>query len=1716
MKKTYFIFRCWAIFAIAMCSYGLASAQTHITDRAGLAAISGSGNYILDNDIDLSGSNWTPLGNFTGTLDGNGHVIYNLTINDLDMAAFFSTISGNALVKNLGFEKASVTDATHARTAIVAAFLKGSAVIENCYIANSYIKGRWCTGSFVGRATEITDGGNAAIRNCYSSACITVPYHSENAGMTGGIIGNIYDGNKIIVENCYFSGIIDKDPTTVKTEGSIAGIAGWIGKDETQTISGYTVQNNVNLSPYLLSDDGKNRISSVRGGGNGDNDPTPGPNYSLSATVVDVYNAWGSSAIVTTGAAANKDGANIPGGDANAKTQSFYETTLGWDFDNVWTIDENNIYPVLQWTAATRPYFVVRKDAVSITGDETADLKKYIFSGRGLSLTFTSESDKVIINNGLVSIAQPIAAVEKVTVSVQEGSLTDRYSLEITLLPEYITIAVPEDLNRLRTAPSAKYILTADLDLSGTENFTPIPNFAGVLDGDGHIISGLSINAGTATNSDLTAFIAKTSDGAVIKNLGFENANILSCGSRVAVVVGRIEGSATIENCYVANSAVSGRWCVGSIAGRIQTTGKVLIRSCYSSAYITIPEITGQGTGQAGGIAGNIFTGSNSVVENCYFSGIIHRTSYDGMINATEGQVAGIIGWIGKDGDQGITGYAIQNNVNLAPYLLNDYGKHRISSTRSDEAVNDPAPGPNYSLSTTVVSGYNDWGNTSAIVTSGAGTSKDGANIPNGDAAAKTAAFYTGLGWNFDDVWTIDENNSYPRFKSADQTRPHFVVPQTQISLTSETPVNLSSYIFSGRGLPLTFTSESDKIIINNGVVSLAQPVLTEETVTVSVREGALTPVHTLEINLVSDILVVTLLSSDDSSLKIKLNRPVQLTAANFTLQNVTGNSPVAITSVGQRGEEYTLEAGLPAGAVYSLTIAKEGYDFGEPLRFDKSGGRTPSGQPIDREALVKRHTVHLDNLSQDELPQVGNGEIGFSIDATGLQTFYGNTMSHWSWHTVPCPPELYTGYDKPHDALKLQQYSYNGRQLGLRTTSSGQTALYNWIRENPHRFNLGRLRFLLTKNDGTQISAGDVKDVDQTLDLWRGVITSRYTIEGVPVSVETCVEPAGGELAVRVTSPLITMERLKVEWAFPYGHHGNSGADWTKPEKHRSTLSQRDNRLEVVREMDDMQYYAVLACETEAALSEPSAHTFVVAPGKQSDTFAFTVHYSPGYTDNLPAVDAAFAASEEGWENFWRSGGAVDLSESADARWEELERRIVLSQYLLAVNSSGSLPPQESGLFSNTGEWNGKFHLEMHWWHDAHYALWGRFSLFEPSLQYYRDALPKARELAQSQGFKGARFVKMSGPDNEDAPSFTGPLIIWQQPHPIFYAELEYRLNPSREVLEKWQGVVQETADFMADFAYYDSSTDRYVLGPPMASVPENTNYSTTKNPAFELSYWHTGLRWAQIWRQRLGLEREEHWDEVMEKLSDLPVQDGLYLQQEGMTNTYTGMNYEHPSLIGPGGMLPYNGADRETVKRTVAKVWDVWQWDRCWGWDFPMMAMAAARNGWQSIAIEALLHPSAKNAMNRVGLSTGGPYPYFPANGGLLYAIALMSAGWDDAPDVSAPGFPNDGVSWKVRYEGLSKAPESFETIGTGIRNPAVSGSNIIVYPNPARQTVCVQSSSPVKNMRIYNLQGVNVANSKGMKKEIDVSALPGGVYQVKIETDKEVVVKKILVGN
>lgn len=685
--------------------------------------------------------------------------------------------------------------------------------------------------------------------------------------------------------------------------------------------------------------------------------------------------------------------------------------------------------------------------------------------------------------------------------------------------------------------------------------------------------------------------------------------------------------------------------------------------------------------------------------------------------------------------------------------------------------------------------------------------------------------------------------------------------------------------------------------------------------------------------------------------------------------------------------------------------------------------GGLAAGERIRRRSLVERHNPAHQGFAPEAPLSVGNGEFAFTADATGLQTFpelYAQsvplcTQSQWGWHSFPLPKGLSVS------DFRLELYDTYGRKVGYPTSARGQEELYRWLRENPHRLHLGRIGLLLRNAQGEPARVGDIHDVRQTLDLWTGVLASSFLFDGRQVRVQTCCHPGRDALAVRIESPLIREGRLAVVIEFPYGSPEMAAAEWTRPQAHLSEPHPASpRRLDIRRELDSDSYWVSLGWEGEAEVRREGPHRFLLVPSR-TDRLAFLCLFAPGReAASLPTVAAVFEASARHWPRFWSEGGAIELEGSRDPRARELERRCVLSQYLTAIQCAGSMPPQETGLTLNS--WYGKFHLEMHWWHAAHFPLWGRAHLLERSMDWYRRILPEARRKAREQGYTGARWPKMVGPEGRDSPSPVGPLLIWQQPHPIALAELCYRARPTRETLERYRELVFESAEFMASFAVRDETRGRYVLGPPVIPAQENHPPRETWNPTFELEYWAHGLTLAQLWRKRLGLPPEPRWEQVRNGLAELPVRDGVYLAHENCPQSYTERNRDHPSMLAALGMLPGRKADRETMRRTLHKVLAVWQWEHTWGWDYPMIAMTAARLGEPETAVHALMMETPKNrwaANGHVWQRPNLPL-YLPANGGLLAALALMAAGWEGGPRAHAPGFPRR--DWTVVWEGLS----------------------------------------------------------------------------------------------
>ena len=195
-------------------------------------------NCTLAADIDLTGTEWTPIPNFAGTFDGNGKTITGLTINQsaTDNVGLFAFIDDVGTVKNLKLDEVNVTAKSNAGA--IAGVNRGT--IENCSVSgkvagssdNSYVGGivGW---NYVGTITDchssarvegityiggIAGQNNYYITACYSTGSVTAKMNSVNYSYAGGVVG--LNNNTAILNACYATGNVKGDGAYV---GGVVG-----------------------------------------------------------------------------------------------------------------------------------------------------------------------------------------------------------------------------------------------------------------------------------------------------------------------------------------------------------------------------------------------------------------------------------------------------------------------------------------------------------------------------------------------------------------------------------------------------------------------------------------------------------------------------------------------------------------------------------------------------------------------------------------------------------------------------------------------------------------------------------------------------------------------------------------------------------------------------------------------------------------------------------------------------------------------------------------------------------------------------------------------------------------------------------------------------------------------------------------------------------------------------------------------------------------------------------------------------------------------------------------------------------------------------------------------------------------------------------------------------------------------------------------------------
>jgi hypothetical protein len=691
------------------------------------------------------------------------------------------------------------------------------------------------------------------------------------------------------------------------------------------------------------------------------------------------------------------------------------------------------------------------------------------------------------------------------------------------------------------------------------------------------------------------------------------------------------------------------------------------------------------------------------------------------------------------------------------------------------------------------------------------------------------------------------------------------------------------------------------------------------------------------------------------------------------------------------------------------------------------------SAQKINRQLVVQRHNITINKIDSLSSLSVGNGNFCYTADATGMQSFpdaYARgvplgTQSVWGWHSFPNT-----------ENVKIEQaqrtYELEGRKISYTVQGKEPDAkkAVEYFRVNQQRLQLGNIGLEIKKKDGSLATVDDIKNINQQLDLWTGIISSSFTVEDVPVKVITACHQIQDAVSFKIESPLLASDQIDIRVRIPYpnGQWKDVGNNWNNVTQFTSSRQFTDSNAIISVGLDTTNYRLSLKWNTVAKLDVKDLNHYLIHPKSGKSAFEFSCLFNWVFNQHtlpkqIPSFTETYNNSVAACKKFWLSGGAVDFSETKDPRAFEIERRTILSQYLTKIQCSSAYPPQETGLTYNS--WYGKPHLEMHWWHAVHYAQWGRTELMEKSLDWYFKVAGKAFAIAKRQGFDGLRWQKMTDNEGNESPSSVGAFLIWQQPHFIYMAELLYRAKPTKQTLNKYKDLLFATADFMASFPSYNTQTKKYNLGKGVIPAQECFEAVQTFNPTYELAYWSWALQKAQEWRKRLGLAPNKKWKTIIDNLAPLPQLNSVYLATESTPDCYEpGSKYltDHPAVLATYSSLPaVHGLDTAIMKNTLDTVWKIWKWNDTWGWDFPLVAMTAARLHLPDKAVDALLMPIKTNTY----LVNGHNYQddrltiYLPGNGGVLNAVALMCTG-ADADKATNSGFPK---TWKVKWEGLKK---------------------------------------------------------------------------------------------
>jgi len=430
---------------------------------------------------------------------------------------------------------------------------------------------------------------------------------------------------------------------------------------------------------------------------------------------------------------------------AQMKTQSTF-TDAGWDFFNTWWMHGG--YPRLMWEMVYGSLQVtIEPSGAAAEGAQWRRVGSSGWFNSGQIETSVPAWSWDVEFKPTVHWRPP----ERIQVAVAANGLAQLTAAYTRLYsggsgtagdPYWIgSVADWQDLTLRSVDWGKNFILTADLDF-GEATITPVaPDtdptygngfqgtpFTGIFDGAGHTLSHFTIQPISGFYVGLFGVV----DGGQVKNLGLVKATIQGM-ELVGGLVG--SNSGTITACYTTEAVMGSYNYFGGLVGKNDGT----IISCYAAGTVS-------GGSSIGGLVGDNY----GTIFSCYAAGtVIGDFSVGGLVGNNYGAISScyaadtaiglhpVGGLVGYNGGGTITSCYATGIING-----NDSFGHQIGGLVGAENVGDQINGCFWDTLT------------SRTATSYGGTGKTTAEM-------KRQSTFT-PGWDFANVWGIDENRDYP------------------------------------------------------------------------------------------------------------------------------------------------------------------------------------------------------------------------------------------------------------------------------------------------------------------------------------------------------------------------------------------------------------------------------------------------------------------------------------------------------------------------------------------------------------------------------------------------------------------------------------------------------------------------------------------------------------------------------------------------------------------------------------------------------------------------------------------------------------------------------------------------------------------------------------------------------------------------------------------